>query len=103
MFTFKNTNWTVAERSWKKLERAEVFSGGSGQLKKAFRRLMLLMELQNILLLNKCIDRELLGLFWTLSIVLYVEDKKIPQRFGDWICLCPQVDGAGQTYSVGPR
>jgi hypothetical protein len=37
---------------------------------------------------------ELLGLFWTLSIVLYVEDK-IPQRFGDWICLRPQVDGAG--------
>jgi hypothetical protein len=33
-------------------------------------------------------------LFWTLSIVLYVEDK-IPQRFGDWICLRPQVDGAG--------
>jgi hypothetical protein len=29
---------------------------------------------------------ELLGLFWTLSIVLYVEDKR-PQRFGDWICL----------------
>jgi hypothetical protein len=25
---------------------------------------------------------------------LYVEDK-IPQRFGDWICLRPQVDGAG--------
>jgi hypothetical protein len=37
---------------------------------------------------------ELLGLFWTLSIVLYVEDKR-PQRFGDWICLRPQVDGAG--------
>jgi hypothetical protein len=37
---------------------------------------------------------ELLGLFWTLSIVLYVEDK-IPQRFGDWICLRPEVDGAG--------
>jgi hypothetical protein len=33
-------------------------------------------------------------LFWTLSIVLYVEDKR-PQRFGDWICLRPQVDGAG--------
>jgi hypothetical protein len=28
--------------------------------------------------------------------------QKIPQRFGDWICLRPQVDGAGQTYSVGP-
>jgi hypothetical protein len=26
---------------------------------------------------------------------LYVEDKKIPQRFGDWICLRPQVAGAG--------
>jgi hypothetical protein len=38
---------------------------------------------------------ELLGLFWTSSIVLYVEDKKIPQRFGDWICLRPRVDGAG--------
>jgi hypothetical protein len=36
--------------------------------------------------LNK-IGTELLGLFWTLSIVLYVEDKKILQRFGDWICL----------------
>jgi hypothetical protein len=44
---------------------------------------------------------ELLGLFWTLSIVLYVEDKR-PQRFRDWNCLRPQVDGAGQTYSVGP-
>jgi hypothetical protein len=30
-----------------------------------------------------------------------VEDKR-PQRFGDWICLRPQVDGAGQTYSAGP-
>jgi hypothetical protein len=28
--------------------------------------------------------------------------QKIPQRFGDWICLRPQVDRAGQTYSVGP-
>jgi hypothetical protein len=37
---------------------------------------------------------ELLGLFWTLSIVVYVEDKR-PQSFGDWICLRPQVDGAG--------
>jgi hypothetical protein len=37
---------------------------------------------------------ELLGLFWTLFIVLYVEDKR-PQRFRDWICLHPQVDGAG--------
>jgi hypothetical protein len=37
---------------------------------------------------------ELLGLFWTLSIVLYVEDKR-PQRFGDWIFLRPHVDGAG--------
>jgi hypothetical protein len=37
---------------------------------------------------------ELLSLLWTLSIVLYVEDKR-PQRFGDWICLRPQVDGAG--------
>jgi hypothetical protein len=37
---------------------------------------------------------ELLGLYWTLSIVWYVEDKR-PQRFGDWICLRPQVDGAG--------
>jgi hypothetical protein len=27
--------------------------------------------------------------------------QKIP-RFGDWICLRPQMDGAGQTYSVGP-
>jgi hypothetical protein len=35
---------------------------------------------------------ELFGLFWTLSIVLYVEDKR-PQRFGDWICLRPQVMG----------
>jgi hypothetical protein len=26
--------------------------------------------------------------------------QKIPQVFGDWICLRPQVDGAGQTYSV---
>jgi hypothetical protein len=34
---------------------------------------------------------ELLGLFWTLSIVLYVKDKR-PERFGDWICLRPQVD-----------
>jgi hypothetical protein len=25
--------------------------------------------------------------------------QKIPQRFGDSICLRPQVDGAGQTYS----
>jgi hypothetical protein len=40
------------------------------------------------------VNTELLGLFWTLSIVLYVEDKR-PQRFGDWICLRPQVDGAG--------
>jgi hypothetical protein len=32
--------------------------------------------------------------YYGLSIVLYVEDKK-PQRFGDWICLRPQVDGAG--------
>jgi hypothetical protein len=39
-------------------------------------------------------NTELLGLFWTLSIVLYVEDKR-PQRFGDWICLRPQVGGAG--------
>jgi hypothetical protein len=23
--------------------------------------------------------------------------QKIPERFGDWICLRPQVDGAGQT------
>jgi hypothetical protein len=37
---------------------------------------------------------ELLGLFWTLSLVLYVEDKR-PQSLGDWICLRPQVDGAG--------
>jgi hypothetical protein len=37
---------------------------------------------------------ELLGLFWTLFIVLYMEDKR-PQRFRDWICLCPQVDGEG--------
>jgi hypothetical protein len=37
---------------------------------------------------------ELLVLFWTLSIVWYVEDKR-PPRFGDWICLRPQVDGAG--------
>jgi hypothetical protein len=43
--------------------------------------------------MNSC-DTELLGLFWILSIVLYVEDK-IPQSFGDWICLRPQVDGAG--------
>jgi hypothetical protein len=28
--------------------------------------------------------------------------QKIPQRHGDWICLRPQVDGAGYTYSVGP-
>jgi hypothetical protein len=35
-----------------------------------------------------------IGLFWTLSFVLYVEDKRA-QRFGDWICLRPQVDGAG--------
>jgi hypothetical protein len=48
------------------------------------------------------LNKELFGLFWTLSMVLYVEDKKIPQRFGDWMCLRPQVDGAGQTYSVGP-
>jgi hypothetical protein len=27
---------------------------------------------------------------------------KRPQHFGDWICLRPQVDGAGYTYSVGP-
>jgi hypothetical protein len=26
--------------------------------------------------------------------------QKIPQRFGDWICLRPQVDGAGHTYYV---
>jgi hypothetical protein len=37
---------------------------------------------------------EVLGLFWTLSIVLFV-DVKTTQRFGDWICLRPQVDGAG--------
>jgi hypothetical protein len=37
---------------------------------------------------------ELLGVFLTLSIVWYVEDK-IPQHFGDWICLHPQVVGAG--------
>jgi hypothetical protein len=30
-----------------------------------------------------------------------IYDKK-SQRFGDWICLRPQVDGARQTYSVGP-
>jgi hypothetical protein len=28
--------------------------------------------------------------------------QKIPQRFEEWVCLRPQVDGAGQTYSVGP-
>jgi hypothetical protein len=39
------------------------------------------------------VGTELLGLFLTLSIVLYVEDKR-PQRFGEWICLRPQVDGA---------
>jgi hypothetical protein len=44
--------------------------------------------------LNYC--TELLGLFWTLSIVWYIEDKR-PQRFGDWICLRLQVDGAGLT------
>jgi hypothetical protein len=27
--------------------------------------------------------------------------QKIPQRFGDWICLRPQVDGAGPTQ-LGP-
>jgi hypothetical protein len=42
-----------------------------------------------------CKSTELLGLFWTLSIVLCVEDKKIPQRFGDWVCLRPQVNGVG--------
>jgi hypothetical protein len=35
---------------WKKLELAEVFSNRSEQMGKASRRLMLLMELQNILL-----------------------------------------------------
>jgi hypothetical protein len=29
------------------------------------------------------------GLFWTSSIVWYVKDNR-PQRFRDWICLCPQ-------------
>jgi hypothetical protein len=43
---------------------------------------------------NKTFHTELLGLFWTLSIIWNVEDKR-PQRFGDWICLRPQVDGAG--------
>jgi hypothetical protein len=38
---------------------------------------------------------ELFGFFWTLSIVWYVEVYKRPQRFGDWICLRPQVDGTG--------
>jgi hypothetical protein len=42
---------------------------------------------------NIKIGTELLGLFWTLSIVWYMEDKR-PQRFGDWISLGPQVDGA---------
>jgi hypothetical protein len=37
---------------------------------------------------------ELFGFFWNLSIVWYVEVHKRPQRFGDWICLRPQVDGA---------
>jgi hypothetical protein len=36
---------------------------------------------------NKSVYTELLGLFSTLSIVWYVEDKR-PHRFGDWICLC---------------
>jgi hypothetical protein len=45
-------------------------------------------------LVNFAKSTELLGLFSTLSIVLYVEDKR-PQCFGDWICLRPQVDGAG--------
>jgi hypothetical protein len=35
------------EKIWRKLV---VFSGGSGQMEKACRRLMLLMEVQNILL-----------------------------------------------------
>jgi hypothetical protein len=34
------------------------------------------------------------ALFWTLSIVFYVEVKR-PQRFGDLIGHRPQVDGAG--------
>jgi hypothetical protein len=34
------------------------------------------------------------GLILDLSIVWYVEDKR-PQGFGDWICLRPQMDGAG--------
>jgi hypothetical protein len=41
------------------------------------------------------------ALFWTLSIVFYAEVRR-PQRFGDWIGHRPQVDGAGETYSVGP-
>jgi hypothetical protein len=28
--------------------------------------------------------------------------QKIPQRFGDWICLRPQVDGADKPTHLGP-
>jgi hypothetical protein len=30
--------------------------------------------------------------FWTFSIARYSRNKKI-QRFGNWICFCPQVKG----------
>jgi hypothetical protein len=52
-----------------------------------------LYEIINTLYINNYKSTEPLDLFWTLSIVWYVEDKR-PQRFGDWICLRPQVDGA---------
>jgi hypothetical protein len=54
-------------------------------------------EVMSILILYRAI-----GLVLDFIHRLVCGRQKIPQRFGDWICLRPQVDGAGQPYSVGP-
>jgi hypothetical protein len=38
--------------------------------------------------------------FWTFSVIRYSREYKT-RRFGNWICLRPQVKGGEDTYSVG--
>jgi hypothetical protein len=49
-----------------------------------------------------CVVQNYLASFWLCPSSRIWKFYKRPQRFGDWICLRPPVDGAGETYSAGP-
>jgi hypothetical protein len=56
---------------------------------------------QEVLLNSMCIANQIyraIGLVLDSIHRLVCGRQKIPQRFGDWICLRPQVDGAGLSW-----